>query len=697
MAQINLRGKVLILLYSLLASSLGVAETPSARAITFETVKLPNLGYYKAVFTPNESPALPIRLSLPGESLESVQLKALVFDFWGQSVGEAAIRPGTESGTFIISPQPVPIGWYRIELSLTSKGVTTPLMRKIGSEKSAENYHFIAFSIVPPPHSKEEVPDSPFGVMTALNPVFMPVAAQVDLAELSGCRWVREIIGWARINPAEGQFKLEPFRSNAEAMSRKGLLIETAIQTTPSWLLAPNQDKFSFPENLLGAYAAARQMAMTNGPAVRAYEIWNEPDISHYACQPPDRYAATIKAMSLGFSSVKNRPTILGGVFARDPRVGGYATTLQKNNIGDYLDGYSFHTYQPVSTGTFATVLDSHQQILSQLRMDGKPLWLTETALAYARNTIPDPHEAMPAQVRQLVESYMLALSKGIRPVFWFIIRPYFGNNHTQFGLVDSSLSPLPAYSALAVMTHHLGIGEFKGSCTYKDSTLYLFNNGQHEVAVIIGKEGRNKLSIPPIEKSSQAWNVMGQSLVIEQDKDLTQVSSHGYAVYVHNPGWLHLVKPAPSTVPITDTASSKTMRRDVVIQAIYPDRYMTSATTKVQENWDGLATNWAPRGYEFQRGEKINVKLQVYNFGENPATVTLTGNVPEGCRIEPQKLTATIPPMKQSEWSVIISTPDTEQSPAFWTFEGVVDGQPLSPCASWWTQKKTISNPQTP
>jgi hypothetical protein len=622
--------------------------------------------WFKAFFFPQEKTDMRIRLLLPNKadaenkdanpapnSHNDIRLAGEVFDFWSQPAGIVDICPASPDNIpsatrceYIIKPRGQMLGWFRIELKLTINGREVTLKRKPGVENSAEDYDYLAFSRLPEPRDFTETGadmETPFGVMSALLPqTFCPVSAQVELTRASGASWAREIISWERVNPSPGKYDWSRRQQEIAMLTRLGLNIAVIIQRTPPWARPHIKDAPAFPEDLAAAFNFAYEAAATFGTSVKAWETWNEPDISHYATETPDRYAAMTKALSLGFSAGADsigagRPLVLLAAFARDPQAGDYAGLLKANEIIPYLDAYNFHTYHPVIKGRFQQVINTHLKTADMMGFSRQAIWLTETSLPYARNAVPKPMPAMAAQLRQLCETYMTAIQQDIKPVFWFIIRPYLSKHTTkpsQWGMVDSRLSPVPAYPAFAVMCRQLGSGRIAGSMSIgkqpeqpaDGNGCYIFNDDGEEIGVVLPPRGTDEISLPPMAPGSRVFDVMGNEITFHGKTGT--VSTHGYMVYVRNPGWSARPEfvphgPQKTVAAARQSSTHAAIQRNIVLQPTYPQE-MREPGGAVYESWDDLVTNWAPREYVFKNGGIIPVTLNIYNFG----TATSRGKV---------------------------------------------------------------------
>jgi hypothetical protein len=723
------------------------ASTVSPSVVWFEPVASEGRSWFKAFFLPSEKVAMRIRL-LPSDGADmeagdagpasfpagSIQLEGKVFDFWSQVAGNVGIQPATQTGThstippefqyeYIITPRVQKLGWFSIELTLRINGREVLLKRKPGVANSAENYDFLAFARLPEPRDLAGAGadmETPFGVMSALLPQpFCPISAQVELTRCSGASWAREIISWERVNPSPGEFDWSRRKQEIEMLARFGINVSILIQRAPLWTHPHVEGKPAFPEDLTVAYGFAREAAATFGPLVKAWETWNEPDIAHYATETPDRYAAMTKALSLGFSAGAEsigaaRPLVLLAAFARDPQAGGYASLLKANDVAPYLDAYNFHTYHPVVDGRFQQVVDTHLKTADMMGLSGRAIWLTETSLAYARNTVPKPMPALSAQLRQLCETYMTAIQQDIKPVFWFMIRPYISKytpKPSQWGMVDSRLSPVPAYPAFAVMCKQLGAGRFLGSMTAgrgkqggpaNTGRCYIFDNDGDEVAVVLASQGEDEVTLPPVAPGSLAFDVMGNDIPLREQNGVVTVSTRGYMAYVRNPGWRGRPDFMPHGIPRPVAPGSNPpripMQRNIVLQPEYP-RGMVETGGIVYENWDDLLANWAPRGYMFRTGENIPVTLNIYNFSSSASRGKVWFRPPAGFLASENTFEVEIPAGQKVTVPVSVQAARNPgdgykmgkaiTSDHYWIWQAEFDHLPVSPSVSRWTHKE--------
>jgi DNA-binding beta-propeller fold protein YncE len=688
----------------LIAILLAAAFPPSPASaaapdeMEFDCIPAPGRDYAKAFFLPGEAAEaeLRIRLLTDQQGLAEIELGASVFDLWDNSAGTITVTSagGGQNGyDYILRPSVHALGWFRVELTLKIGGQSVRLKRRTKTT-SSENYDFIAFAMLPAPRTPEQTPDSPFGLMTALmEQPFCPISAQVDLAAYSGARWARETVSWSRVNSGPGNYNWTSNRQNITKLANHGFHILGLIQTSPEWTHPADAGLHVLPADLSAARDFARALALDFGPLVSAWETWNEEDIGAFSIDPPDRYAAVAKSLSLGLSAAATAPRVLLGPVARDPNAGDFAALLAANDLAPYLDAYGFHTYTPATSALFGETLETHLAAARRLGLGDRPIWLSETSLPYARNKVPVPAEAVPAmrtQLAQMGASYMECIARNIKPVFWFIVRPYISTSTakpSQWGMVDTQLSPLPAYPAYAAMTRQLGAAIYIGKVPLAAGTAWLFNDGQDEVAAVLPPAGAVEISLPDVAPEAEAFDVMGNPLALAPGGAGRKVAAKGFIVYIKKPGWQNLAEP-----PEPPAGAAPRAPAPVVMQALFPRKNM-EPTTAPLENWDSVLTNFSPRGYDYRAGEEIPFTLEIYNFGDTAAAGAVTAALPAGFSISPAGAgigsAVQVAPGARATFDLILKTPVAD-SPGMAVFQGAFGGMPAVTTASRWSLDKT-------
>ncbi|MDR1282702.1 MAG: hypothetical protein LBK99_18045 [Opitutaceae bacterium] len=633
----------------------------------------------------------PVRLLLKrgrGE-WKNPRSELVIKNFWGGTVAAIRTSVQVEGGAIrldIRHEQPE-CGWFACHVTLRDDDGEWRVSRVLDDgmgKPDIEQFVWPMYAIVPEPRPRNEIADCPVAVDTlvATSNKNIPDDRQLELAHLLGVKWIRERIAWGWIEPESGkqdwdgstrggnQFRHGGrVRDIASWCQEKGIAILEVFHGIPAWAAEADNAPFkTFPEDLRTFYRWLKDTAGVLSPAVAAWSIWNEQDIGFFCEEGPDEYAAFLKTGALALRDAPGRPQVLPGSFARDPRVGGYMDTLSANAVSPYFDIYDFHTYAPLSGRRFEGTTGIHLELAE--KANKTEAWLTETAFGFTRGKPPARAASREEQVRYLVGSYSLAFSMGVKRAFWHALRPAAPMAAHQYGMINANLEPFPVYQAMAVMAHTLGNGHYMGKLATADNVpVHLYKDGKTEVALV--HSDRQTTTIGPVSSATTAIDVMGGVLEIRTmgggGADLAEVSNHGWPFYLRNTAWAgRITSPPPPAVRAAASPDRRDRDRDrdtpsgVVIRVKYLQENVSFDPGKKERNWDGVASNWAPRGYVFTPGEKINARIEIYNFSPTPASGPVVSSGPDGMRVEPARLHYTVQPGDRAILDVAITLSGT-------------------------------------
>jgi hypothetical protein len=602
------------------------------------------------VYTGSEKPVFKGTLTRTDGAWREATVRAAVINFWGKTAASINLDAKADGSTlsFAGSAPSLPPGWYYLDLAVTDLDgkwtVTRQFDKRIVHPEMAQ-FMPPMFAVVPAPRPPEERQRSPLGVDTGVSssyPDLLPNDLQVELAARLGVNWARDRISWEKIEPAEGTFDWDGsteannfyregarVKENSENFHRHGLHVLQVFHGSPRWALPSGISSFnSAPDDLRDVYHWTKE-AGTTLPDVNAWEIWNEEDIAFFCSEPPDQYAAVLKAASLGFREAPNHPSVLNGPFARDPRVGDYFATLFANGIRPYLDDYSFHTYAPTDGGVLQQVLETNLALAAKEGFGKGQIWLSESGAGYLQTVPPATREGREDVVRYLMAAYPQFILAGIRPIIWFYLRP--SPEEKQWGLTDGNLEPFPAYQALAVMAHTLGEGTPLGRFSLGTATASLFQDGANEIAIVSssGTTG-GPVNLGSVPAGVHCLDVMGAPLAMPKNAaGEAVVDSSGWPFYVLGTAWKGRVTQAAKILP------SMTVKQPapsgIVVRARYPRELIAVDSGQPIMNFDFLASKWAPRGYRVAAGGSIAASVEIYNFSSQPASGKVSVNLPTG------------------------------------------------------------------
>jgi hypothetical protein len=123
----------------------------------------------------------------------------------------------------------------------------------------------------------------------------------------------RERFSWSQINPGQGTWQWES-GSRYETVRRRyaalGVPVLEMCHDAPSWMGRVGK----YPDDLIQAAAAWRQIDQRWRATWGGLGVWNEPDIFFGANLPADQYAALVKTMAHATSGTTPALPLVGGV-----------------------------------------------------------------------------------------------------------------------------------------------------------------------------------------------------------------------------------------------------------------------------------------------------------------------------------------------------------------------------------------------
>jgi len=271
------------------------------------------------------------------------------------------------------------------------------------------------------------LPPSPFG-MCGLKPRYgkdMPNVWKItqELGNYmvdAGIQWDRAEINWDDVQPAEGQWDwsftdrmMAEYRPDEKGRRRFHAYV--LFNGTAPWLSGPprtDAERAQYAEFVFKTVSRYKDV-------VRAWEIWNEPNIPTFWKEPnAAEYAALLKAAYSAAKRADPGCTIIAGSTSTVD-LGFLRATLFDNGGWDYADAVSIHPYSmgggPASQG-LAEILRMTKAAVTR---DGvtKPLWITEIGW-----TTDTTLESELRQAEYLVQEYTVAIAECVEKVFWFTL-----------------------------------------------------------------------------------------------------------------------------------------------------------------------------------------------------------------------------------------------------------------------------------
>jgi hypothetical protein len=376
----------------------------------------------------------------------------------------------------------------------------------------------------------------------------------------AGTQWVRRgFLTWADVEPTEGARNwnalsdLETEMVNASSHGMNMLLI---IHQTPSWAQELSgstcgrikSTKIAAFAKFVGDVVARYSQAPYN---VKHWEIWNEPDYPQvvgtdgYGCwgDPSDTYygggyyATVLKQVYPAVKAVDSySQVIVGGLLLdcdpnnpppnKDCTPGKYLQGILANGGGNYLDGVSYHTYEYYdgtldkysntnwnshwnTTGTTVKVkAEFIKNVLNAYHISNKAIYSTESALLCLSNYYSCDSTFETTKANYVAMVFADTKAEGLQTNVW-----YSAFGWRDSGLINSNLSPKPAFYAYQFAQKEFGTAQFSKMITdYAGVRGFEFYHGGRTVWLLASQDGSSHaLNLPGTPVAM--WDVLGNSI----------------------------------------------------------------------------------------------------------------------------------------------------------------------------------------
>jgi hypothetical protein len=266
-------------------------------------------------------------------------------------------------------------------------------------------------------------------------------------------RWVRLNLDWEAIQPRPGVWDFSQADASIAAAEAAGLKIYACLLYSPPW--ASSNGKGSGVPPVAAWEAYVRAVTRRYGSRIKAYGIWNEPNLDDYWVGNARDY---VQVLLLPASAIIHQeapgalvagPDLAHLVTATIP-VPQFFAELKRYGGAEALDVISHHVYgredfedKLLGANFFGfKYRPGLKQMLSQAGLADKNLWLTETGV--------DAQRVGEGRQAQLLEEQwrLLAAQPWIKKAFVYAWADDTGQD-SQWGLLDRRGNPKPAYYAL--------------------------------------------------------------------------------------------------------------------------------------------------------------------------------------------------------------------------------------------------------
>ena len=329
------------------------------------------------------------------------------------------------------------------------------------------------FACMNPAGAEKTLPgagDFLFGICTHSNR-FTPAEQLLEAkaAAFCGAQFARIDFAWNAIQPnGENEFEIAALDRLVKFYEAEGISVQPLLGYAPSWPCGgreaglpegvPSHAAWPDPER----YAAfCGRVARHFKGRLRYYEIWNEPDLFHFAAFPARKYMALLTA---AFDRIKaadpDAAVMNGGIAAsytnssENPGHNNGLLTLLAADGGAHYDYFAFHGHG--SWEEFAGQLAELRKLRLACPGAARPWLANETAI----NSL---YVGELRQAETLVKKLLYAWSLGAAGYNWYQLREGPGDAD-EYGLLTPAFEPRAAYLSYNMLAGLLRKGRFRKS-----------------------------------------------------------------------------------------------------------------------------------------------------------------------------------------------------------------------------------------
>jgi len=206
------------------------------------------------------------------------------------------------------------------------------------------------------------------------NPRWVPPKFHAEgfkLLSQANVKWIRSGFNWEEMEPRKDHYYFAMYDNWVNLAKNNGISILGVIRETPAWL---SSDPKRVTEKNLADFEKFVAVLVTRYSQVKAWEIWNEPDIKRFWTGSPEEYVRLLQAAHKVIKKID--PSVKVVSAGLDGRGEDYVKKLLKLNFQQYCDAIGFHPYAKNSEKVLQRVA-KFNKILNKHGVK-KPLWITE-------------------------------------------------------------------------------------------------------------------------------------------------------------------------------------------------------------------------------------------------------------------------------------------------------------------------------
>ena len=311
-----------------------------------------------------------------------------------------------------------------------------------------------------------------------------PDLKNIELLKSAGIKLVRDEIFWSTLEKQKGVYDFSYPDSYLNPLADAGIEFLVVLdyhnalyyEGTPTTAAA------------IEGYCNYAKAVAARYPAIKAFEIWNEPNLEHFWGGTPNAgdYAKLVRAAGEAIKSVRPDAKVYGGVTSDADVI--YMRTFLEGDVYDFIDGISIHPYcypHPADQGKIEGRINSNRKLIEQYG-GFKDVIITEFGWSTYTGEVGTTEEG---QARDIVKEFAISDEYDIAYNTVYDFKDD-GTNpddaEHNYGMIQEYYNPKPSYYATKTFNQVIGGAEYCGKISLADGIrAYVYSKDGEPVVMV--------------------------------------------------------------------------------------------------------------------------------------------------------------------------------------------------------------------
>lgn len=288
----------------------------------------------------------------------------------------------------------------------------------------------------------------------------------IEAMRYLGIRAIRTIVGWERLQPHSGsRWNFQVFEDRLDALEAAGIRMRETLVFTPRWAARDNPGNVQFPRNRMPRMDAwdnyVRTMVQRYGSRVEFFELWNEPDLPGFFCNPVEDYIKLCRrAREIAREANPGCKFSSGGFSTLSPGHPDKPGAFHEAVLRDAADTFDFHSYHEHGYfDHYQQMVDGHFLPLRKKYGITAPWLASESAIHSAKGLDA-------AQADCLFKRLLFTWARGAFSYTWYgLCNNGYDLNYSEdnFGLMDKYMNPKYVFGVYAALIRVYNAARYAG------------------------------------------------------------------------------------------------------------------------------------------------------------------------------------------------------------------------------------------